>query len=58
MSTYLFRNFSNVSLRGEATGEPGRLFPPPPVPPKNNSFYCVCYNFWTIYGDFSFFLTT
>ena len=26
--------------------------------PKISLFYCVCYNFWTIYGVFSFFLTT
>ena len=25
---------------------------------KFNDFYRVCYNFWTIYGGFSFFLTT
>ena len=25
---------------------------------KFNNFYRVCYNFWTIYGGFLFFLTT
>ena len=25
---------------------------------KLHHFYCVCYNFWTIYGGFSFFLIT
>ena len=28
------------------------------VDKKFDSFYCACYNFWSIYGGFSFFLTT